>query len=303
MTFGKRRRDAEGGLCLRLQRYPASPAPAPPYEKSEKGKGKLEDNSVDKKDDIYSKILPSLSRSTVSVRKRSLRARSNLCKRCAEIDLDILLSRPSKTQAGQAAKNLSPVRDWKIDSCHLCSLLHSTIGSHGWGSRKVPFKTFWSNKMVDKMWSSISTNLLMVAYSGRYIVSQPEGITGPIKLIKKKIDSYDMVKTWINLCQSRHTKTCSIANRFSIPGLRFIGCDTRAIVPGEAHLYVALSYVWVYIMETSEDPNKLPEDLPNTIEDAMIVTKRLGYRYIWIDRYCIGQKNRKKRSIRLAKWT
>jgi hypothetical protein len=231
-----------------------------------------------------------------------LRAQSHLCRRCAGIDLDILLSRPHKTQAGQPAKKLNPVRNWNIDSCHLCSLLYSAIDVAVWASaRVVPFRTFSSNKMEDRTWSSISTNLLQVGHAGRYIVSQPEGITGPIKLIKENIDSFDIVKTWINLCQNQHTKICSIENRSSVPGLRLIDCDTKTLVPGEAHLYVALSYVWGYSSETSEDPNKLPENLPNTIKDAITVTKRLGYRYIWIDRYCIDQTNKEGTADQVGK--
>jgi hypothetical protein len=161
-----------------------------------------------------------------------------------------------------------------------------------WASdRVVSARTLSSNKMEDRIWCSISTNLLRVEYAGRYIVSQPEGITGPVKLIKEHIDSFDIVKTWINLCQNQHTKICSIENRSSVLGLRLIDCDTKTIVPGEAHLYVALSYVWGYSSENSEDPNKLSENLADTIKDAITVTKRLGYRYIWIDRYCINQKN------------
>ena len=258
----------------------------------EKGEGKLKGNSVDETNDIYPSILPSLSQSSEAQKKRSLPAQSDLCWRCARIDLDTLLSRPHKTRAGQPAGELSPVRDWDIDSCHLCSLLYSTIDVTLPASDRVLFRTFSSNKMDDRTWCSISTNLLRVACAGRYIVSQPEGITGPVKLIKDNIDNFDIVKTWINLCQSQHTKICSIENRSSVPGLRLIDCDTKAIVPGEFHLYVALSYVWGYISETSGDPNKLSENSPNTIKDAITVTKRLGYRYIWIDRYCIDQKDK-----------
>ena len=36
---------------------------------------------------------------------------------------------------------------------------------------------------------------------------------------------------------------------------------------------------------------KLPEVLPRTIKDAITVTKAHGFQYLWIDRYCIDQKN------------
>ena len=43
-------------------------------------------------------------------------------------------------------------------------------------------------------------------FSGRYIVSQPSGIKGPVQMIRAKIEQYETVKNWINLCQVMHTK-------------------------------------------------------------------------------------------------
>jgi hypothetical protein len=44
-------------------------------------------------------------------------------------------------------------------------------------------------------------------------------------------------------------------------------------------------------MEPAEVPvdDTLPKTLPKLIEDAIMVALRLGYRYLWIDRYCIPQ--------------
>jgi len=36
----------------------------------------------------------------------------------------------------------------------------------------------------------------------------------------------------------------------------------------------------------------MPRQLPNTIEDAISVTQQLGFRYLWIDRYCINQQDK-----------
>ncbi|KAH8665212.1 heterokaryon incompatibility protein-domain-containing protein, partial [Tricladium varicosporioides] len=229
---------------------------------------------------------------------------SNLCTRCAEIDLDTLLSRPHKTQIGQLAKNLSPVSKWEIDSCALCSLLSSTIDLRYWPSgSKVPLRTYSSNKMGNKAWNSINTNILQVGESERYIVSQPEGMEGPVKIIKAKIEepNFDIVKSWISLCQNKHTKICSIEKHSSVTGLKLIDCITSDIILAEDKPYLALSYVWGLGTEDHKNLKKLPEPLPNTIKDAIIVTKKLGYRYIWIDRYCIDQKNDEERAYQCGK--
>ena len=265
---------------------------------------RLESLVVNERDDSYPTILPSLCQSLVIPPKRSLRVQSNLCTRCSQIDLDALLSRPHKTKAGQPAKNLSPVPDWKIDSCALCSLLSSTMDLSNWPSgRRVPLRTYSSNKMEDKAWNSISTNLLQAGYSGGYIVSQPEGIEGPVRIIKGEIEmtNFETVKNWISLCQNKHTKVCSIEDPSFVPGLKLIDCITRDIILAEDKPYVAMSYVWGSGSEVSENLNKLPETLPNTIKDAIIVTKRLGYRYLWVDRYCIDQKNEEEKADQCGK--
>jgi hypothetical protein len=257
-------------------------------------KKRIESLAVNEQGDIYPTILPSFCQSSVAPSKRSLRERSKLCARCVKMDLATLLSRPHKTQAGQPAKNLSPVVNWKIDSCALCSLLSSTMDLHYWPSgRKVPLRTYSSNKMGDKSWHSINTNLLQAGYSERYIVSQPEGIEGPVKIIKDEIETiiFETVKVWISLCQKKHTKICSIENPSPVPGLKLIDCITSDIILAEDRPYMALSYVWGLGSEVSENPKKLPKTLPNTIKDAIIVAKKLGYRYLWVDRYCIDQEN------------
>ncbi|KAM7190115.1 HET domain containing protein [Naviculisporaceae sp. PSN 640] len=51
--------------------------------------------------------------------------------------------------------------------------------------------------------------------------------------------------------------------------------------------YFALSYVWGNVMPA---PNALEsKTLPQTIEDAITVTKELGKRYLWVDALCIDQ--------------
>jgi hypothetical protein len=43
----------------------------------------------------------------------------------------------------------------------------------------------------------------------------------------------------------------------------------------------------------------LSGDLPDTIEDAITVTRNLGFQYLWIDRYCIDQQNEKEASAQI----
>ncbi|RFU75156.1 heterokaryon incompatibility [Trichoderma arundinaceum] len=75
--------------------------------------------------------------------------------------------------------------------------------------------------------------------------------------------------------------------------------------------YVTLSYVWgssrdaeereeeegeEAIPERESDGDHLPSELPKLIADAISTTKALGYRYLWVDRYCIPRKRDTERA-------
>lgn len=75
----------------------------------------------------------------------------------------------------------------------------------------------------------------------------------------------------------------------TIKGFKLIDChDRKVIVCPQKREYVALSYVWGSSSSRSSN-RSLPNPAPRVIEDAMTVTKELGFRYLWVDRYRISQ--------------
>ncbi|KAI1447075.1 HET-domain-containing protein [Annulohypoxylon stygium] len=90
--------------------------------------------------------------------------------------------------------------------------------------------------------------------------------------------------------------------RLQILPSRLIDCRTLKLVKVSKSpcTYFALSYVWGQKPHEhySSHPKSLAE-FPRTIRDAIQVTKQLGYRYLWVDRYCIDQDdwNEKHRQI------
>jgi hypothetical protein len=65
----------------------------------------------------------------------------------------------------------------------------------------------------------------------------------------------------------------------------------EVVVAPQRCWYLALSYVWgnqkPSVVQIGE---KLPS-LPRTIQDAITATLKLGFRYLWVDMYCIKQDN------------
>lgn len=111
-----------------------------------------------------------------------------------------------------------------------------------------------------------------------------------LRLVNPDRLDYTQIKSWITRCTETHT-ACTNEGGY-VPGMKVIDCATRKIVkPKDGTRYVALSYVWGKGAPEQYDYPSLPVDLPLVIEDAIIVCKRLGVPYIWIDRYCIWQED------------
>jgi len=92
------------------------------------------------------------------------------------------------------------------------------------------------------------------------------------------------IRSHINECESSHGTTCRPTSSSGLHNLRVIDCKRRVVVAAPKHCrYVALWYIWDKTTDTSQ--THLIAELPQTIEDSISVTLRLGYEFLWIDRY------------------
>ncbi|KAM5353516.1 hypothetical protein ACJ41O_000166 [Fusarium nematophilum] len=95
-----------------------------------------------------------------------------------------------------------------------------------------------------------------------------------------------VVKAWLDACKVYH-EGCSVV--VPAPKTRLIDCETREVIPAEETMeYLALTYVWGRHNQPLCWSSQLGP-IPRTIEDAILVTKALGHRYLWVDRYCVKQ--------------
>ncbi|KAK7911592.1 heterokaryon incompatibility protein-domain-containing protein [Apiospora marii] len=127
-----------------------------------------------------------------------------------------------------------------------------------------------------------------------------QNTTGPIafspRAIPRQFDT-DKAKSWLSYCTEHHRLLCG-SEPEPLRDLKVIDCTTLSIENGDQSLaYVALSYVWAKSgdvcgpMWEEGGKKKLPEKLSTVIGDSIEVTKALGYRYLWVDKFCIDQSD------------
>ncbi|PBK64774.1 HET-domain-containing protein [Armillaria solidipes] len=135
----------------------------------------------------------------------------------------------------------------------------------------------------------------------------------PDRDILPDVDSsfaYDLIKKRVLECF--HHEHCSLPQCARLP-TRVIDCldpnQPRLFVSkGIKDHYVVLSYVW-----GEGQPNRLRnrnldsyiegiplENIPKTIMDAITVTHKLGFRYLWVDSFCILQDSEDDKAQEIA---
>ncbi|KAF1954331.1 HET-domain-containing protein [Byssothecium circinans] len=222
----------------------------------------------------------------------------DLCKRCKRINLDTAFRRKHLTKFGKPLCELGPTRDWSVNSCSLCQLMLQLVPAQERGSERHVLRSLSSNRIPERGWQAIDTTMLAIDGSSAFLLKQPEHLS-VVRLIQPNINP-ELVKGWLNYCQDNHSSACSAGDGplssesttsplSTIISFKVIDCETRRIVDGCRAQYVALSYVWGAGERGPEFSRVLPPQLPETIEDAITITRSLNMRYLWIDRFCINQ--------------
>jgi hypothetical protein len=113
----------------------------------------------------------------------------------------------------------------------------------------------------------------------------------------------ERARKWLDYCLQNHPLCGSLNTHVTLP-TRLVAVGSSAHNPhlyiprpDEKGSYLALSYCWGKgdsLMTTKETLGKLRtgfvlESLPKTCQDALVVARKLGIQYIWIDRFCIIQ--------------
>lgn len=105
---------------------------------------------------------------------------------------------------------------------------------------------------------------------------------------------FAVLRSWITNCPPECRAPRSWSNaEWNLVSL--IDCETRRVEKApKGSRFIALSYVWGQPTEKNPRPIKypIPFQLPDrctpTIEDSIQATRKLGYRYLWVDALCIS---------------
>jgi hypothetical protein len=119
-----------------------------------------------------------------------------------------------------------------------------------------------------------------------------------VRQLHEKVD-FSVLREWLQFCDTYHDTVCtnSVHSGSITRGFRLINCFKDPPVIEDQPWgtpYAALSYMWG---ENSK------EEWPNTVLDAISVTKEMGLRYLWIDRRCINYRDEEETQYLIANMT
>jgi hypothetical protein len=141
--------------------------------------------------------------------------------------------------------------------------------------------------------------------------------------------NFEEIKSWIRICECEHRSQGSQGSQGSHGGhdllttdteiakdtvgpLRLIDVEDQCVIgAGKELRYFALSYPWGQAEQVKLKVGTLSQfktkagleriKLPKTIRDAMVLTSRLGERYLWADVLCIIQDEATNKEAQLAR--
>jgi len=212
--------------------------------------------------------------------------------------------------------------------CHLCTIMWLSLNETKTLSFKQPFaeadkaQRFQSRVLIDITYSS--NEFLMtavIARDGCIIGGEELNILGPSNRLSRNLrdmslarlcfsnaseKAFALAKGWVHRCLTEHSR-CKEA--VTVPS----HVPTRLIDVGSPHepnvrlvcgkflesrpSYLCLSHCWggasvlkLVSRNLDEFQRSIPmESLARSFQDAVIITRNLGYQYLWIDALCIIQ--------------
>jgi hypothetical protein len=248
-----------------------------------------------------------------------------LCQKCRSLKFSKISKMTITNHRGAVLTDfLGTVQELKESACPLCNLFCSMVPHDSDAttsetrSQTCHLRAFSANLIIAKLdnltMQSLRDGILLavlrvdagavsVNFKGAYAefkrsvqetgylslwpTNQPVPHFGA-RIIDPERYDFDFILNCLQYCQINHQNSCHVdsKNKSTLKAWKVIDCVTNKIVPAPPDLdYIALSYVWG--MGTNNDTFQEISNAPRVIRDAMDVTLKLSFRYLWVDRYCI----------------
>lgn len=158
-----------------------------------------------------------------------------------------------------------------------------------------------SSLSLCKFLGSETKSMRVIAEHDPRFEANPSGPYRPIAHDPSSDSSMDLAASWLAKCASH--KDCPSQAAVPLP-TRLIEvpqesqkCRLHISAPGEKGHYVTLSHCWGSTVTSCLTKANIArfqraidvEDLSRSFQDAIFITRRLGFRFLWIDAICIVQ--------------
>lgn len=234
--------------------------------------------------------------------------RSRLCGHCSNIPLESLRKEPGNWFL--LCPGVSRLLD-SAENCRLCQWILSSFkdrlrvkDTHHTIKVSIERQTLAENQTEDE--TSSENENLQVLLTGSSNAIEQDCVSCPIYPVRGSKQYFKQIDNWIRICDETHShpKVFSAALPTRVLDVRQFSTDQDYVrlylsEDDECGTYVALSHRWGDI-DTFSTTEETFEDrcdrinlssLPKTFQDAVIVTRSLGLRFLWIDSLCIIQDN------------
>ncbi|KAH7084196.1 heterokaryon incompatibility protein-domain-containing protein [Paraphoma chrysanthemicola] len=240
-----------------------------------------------------------------------------LCALCRDLISQTILHRVELATTGAPSTHFADELRLGYYSCRLCqfarSIMEGDIKSgrsifqgrvkrqsiYSLNPRMADYNNQTSRALLNFQTRYGSASVDKFEGNGTYALLHPEFANDELKPRHVKADSVDfaLVKEWLQFCRDCHSVTCRPTQERKVVGLKLIDCQNRSIVNADlSFIYVALSYVWGTTATVEEGEHSFPA----TIEDSMKVVLNMGYRYLWVDKFCISQVDESERHHQIS---
>jgi hypothetical protein len=171
----------------------------------------------------------------------------------------------------------------------------TTIRMPGGGTRRAIEMEFYRRNGADSHWTALDTDNLFQEKTWPILAPRPNLDSGSGEAVQRSM-------RWLTQCLESHTACSRPLSKLPKRVLNLMIPDDPDIVRlyetrGEVEQFVALSYCWGLSGALTTVGSNIErhrsgirvEDFPRTLREAILFTRKLGFRYLWIDALCIIQ--------------